>query len=90
MFLSKTYAIGTSVVWCALLAFAPQARAQNIGERGASDNSSQIIAICECVNSAEAASSQNCKALLASQNPENKQAPSGSNAIHSMMTPQSR
>lgn len=87
MFLSKTYAIGTSIVWCALLAFTSQARAQSVGEQG--DNSPNIIAICNCT-SPEAASSQNCKALLASQNPENKQVRSGSDAIHSMMTPQSR
>jgi hypothetical protein len=92
MFLEKTYAVlGTGLVWCALFALTPEAQAQKVGEL--SDNSASILALCNCTSSPEAASTQNCKALLASQNPEQKQTPGanpGANAVHAMMTPQGR
>jgi len=91
MFLQKTYAVlGTGLVWCALLAFAPQVQAQKVGEL--SDNSASILALCNCSSSPEAAATPNCKALMASQNPENQQpAAASQNSVHAaMMTPQGR
>ncbi|MEO5667727.1 MAG: hypothetical protein ABIR96_06700 [Bdellovibrionota bacterium] len=90
MYLRKTYAvIGTGFMWCALMALAPQARAQQVGEL--SDNSASIIALCGCTN-AEAASTSQCKALLASQSPEKQQSTSSdpSAAVHALMAPQGR